>query len=113
MKQQPKGALPVFICRIFDACYCNDLEKRKKPLVSPVFSTVDDVRSFPPTLVITATFDSLCEEGELFKDKLIEAGVKVTHKRFEARHGFNLEPGKDSDESWKMISDHVKLTVNH
>jgi Esterase/lipase len=113
LKQQPKGALPVFICRIFDACYCNDLEKRKNPLVSPVFSTVDDVRSFPPTLVITATFDSLCEEGELFKDKLIEAGVKVTHKRFEAQHGFNLEPGKDSDESWKIISDHVKLTVNH
>ena len=108
LKPLPKGALPVFMCRIFDACYCNDKEKRKNPLISPVYADVDEVRFFPPTLIMTATFDSLCGEGELFRDKLIEADVEVTHKRFEARHGFNLEPGKDTVESWQMMSDHLK-----
>ena len=108
LKPLPKGALPVFICRIFDACYCNDREKRNNPLISPIYATIDEVRLFPPTLVITATFDSLCDEGEQFRDKLIEAGVQVTHKRFEARHGFNLEPGFDADESWRMITEHLK-----
>jgi len=107
-KPLPKGALPVFMCRIFDACYCIDREQRNNPLVSPVYASVDDVRFFPPALVITATFDSLCGEGELFRDKLIEAGVEVTHKRFEARHGFNLDPGPQTDESWQMIADHLK-----
>jgi acetyl esterase len=108
LKPLPKGALPVFVCRIFDACYCKDKEKRNNPLISPVYATFDEVRFFPPTLIITATYDSLYGEGELFRDKLIEAGVKVTYKRFDARHGFNLEPGADADESWQMITAHLK-----
>jgi acetyl esterase len=108
LKPQPKGALPVFMCRVFDAGYCNDREERNNPLISPVYATVDDVRSFPPTLIITAFFDSLCGEGERFRDKLIEAGVEATHRRFNAKHGFNLEPGTDSDESWQMIMTHLK-----
>jgi len=108
LKPLPKGALPVYMCRIFDACYCNDKEKRNNPLISPLYATIDEVRSFPPTLIITATFDSLCREGELFRDKLMEAGIEVVHKRFEARHGFNLEPGADSAESWQMITNYLK-----
>ena len=108
LKPLPKGSLPVFLCRLFDACYCNDKEARKNPLISPVFATIDEVRSFPPTLVITASRDSLCGEGERFRDKLIEAGVEVTHKRFDDKHGFNLLPGANSDESWQMMIDHLK-----
>lgn len=108
LKPLPKGALPVFICRLFDACYMNDKEARKNPLISPVYSTLDDVRSFPPTLVITAKFDSLCGEGERFRDLLVEAGIAVTHKRFDAKHGFNLSPGADSAVSWQMMIDHLK-----
>jgi len=108
LKPLPKGALPVFVCRIFDACYCNDKDLRKNPLISPVYATLDEVRFFPPTLVITATYDSLCGEGEQFHDKLIKAGVEVTHRRFEARHGFNLQPGKEADESWQLIIEHLK-----
>ena len=107
-KPLPKGALPVFMCRLFDACYMNDKEARRNPLISPVYATIDDVRNFPPTLVITAQFDSLCGEGEQFRDLLITAGVAVTHKRFEAKHGFNLAPGVDSAESWQLMIDHLK-----
>jgi acetyl esterase len=107
-KPLPKGSLPVSVCRIFDACYCNDKEKRKNPLISPYYATIDHVRDFPPTLIISALYDSLCEEEEKFRDKLIEAGVEVTHKRFDAKHGFNLQPGADAAESWQMVIDHLK-----
>ena len=108
LKPLPKGSLPVFLCRMFDASYYNDKETRKNTLISPVYSTTNDLRSFPPTLIITASRDSLCEEDEKFRDKLIEAGVEVTHKRFDDIHGFNLGPGSNSDESWQMIIDHLK-----
>jgi acetyl esterase len=108
LKPLPKGSLPVFLCRLFDASYCNNKEARKNPLISPIYAIVDDVRSFPPTLIISASNDSLCEEDEKFRDKLSEAGVVVTHKRFNDVHGFNLDPGANSDESWQMIIDHLK-----
>ena len=108
LKPQPKGSLPVSMCRMFDACYLNDKEGRKNPLVSPIFATVDQVRSFPPTLVITASGDSLCGEGERFKDKLVEAGVDVSFERFNGPHGFNLRRGEEADRSWRMIIDHLK-----
>lgn len=107
-KPHPKGAIPVFMSRMFDPCYLNDKEGRKNPLISPVFADIERLRSFPPTLVITAARDSLCQEGEQFRDMLIEAGVDVAHKRFDAAHGFNLKPGPESDESWRLIINHLK-----
>jgi len=107
-KPRPKGALPVFLSRMFDPCYLNDKEGRKNPLISPVYAEPEQLKTFPPTLVITASRDSLCEEAEKFKDMLIAAGVDTTHKRFDAIHGFNLKPGPESDESWTMIIDFLK-----
>ena len=107
-KPHPKGSIPNFMSRMFDACYCNDKEARRNPLISPVYALPDYLKSFPPTLVITASRDSLCEEGERFKDMLLEAGVDVTHRRFNAMHGFNLKPGADADESWRLIIEHLK-----
>jgi len=111
-KPRPKGALPVFLSRMFDPCYLNDKEGRKNPLISPVFADTEQLRTFPPTLVITASRDSLCEEAEKFRDMLKEAGVDVTHKRFDAVHGFNLDPGPEADESWRMIIDFLKLHLH-
>jgi acetyl esterase len=110
-KPRPKGSLPAFLSRIFDPSYLNDKESRKKPLVSPVFAETEQLMSFPPTLVITASRDSLCEEGERFKDMLMSAGIDVAHKRFDAKHGFNLKPGPESDESWRMIIDFLKRYI--
>jgi len=109
LKPRPKKALSPKMSRVYDAAYAGDREAAKNPLISPCYASTDQVRGFPPTLVITAGLDSLAPEAEAFKDKLIAAGVKVTFKRFEgARHGFNLmgEPG--ADESWQMMVDHLK-----
>jgi acetyl esterase len=108
LKPLPKGSLPVFMCRLFDASYCNNKEARKNPLISPIYASIEDLRTFPPTLIISASNDSLCGEDEKFRDNLIEAGIEVAHKRFEDVHGFNLNPGPNSDESWQMIIDHLK-----
>ena len=107
-KPHPRGAIPVFMSRIFDPCYLNDKAGRKNPLGSPVFAEAEQLRTFPPTLIITASRDSLCQEGEKFRDMLVGAGVDVTHMRFEAAHGFNLKPGPDADKSWQMIIEHLK-----
>ena len=108
LKPRPKGAIPPQAARIADPSYCHKKEDRKNPLVSPVYATIDQVKAFPPTIVITASQDSLCEEGEKFKDLLIEAGVKVTFKRFNAKHGFSHSGGPDADEAWGMMIKHLK-----
>jgi len=58
--------------------------------------------------VITASRDSLCGEGERFKDLLIEAAVEVTFKRFEAKHGFTHGGGPDAEEAWGMMAKHLE-----
>jgi len=105
LKPQPKGALPPKMCRMFDACYCNSKEERKNPLISPVFATIDQIKSFPPTLILTAGRDSLCKEEEEFRDKLIQAGVAVTHKHFDKSvHGFTLSKKPDAVEGWQIMN---------
>ena len=108
LKPRPKGAIPPQASRVADPSYCHKKEDRKDPLVSPVYATIDQVKDFPPTLVITASSDSLCEEGEKFKDLLIKAGVNVTFKRFNAKHGFTHNGGADADEAWRMMTEHLK-----
>jgi acetyl esterase len=109
LKPRPKKALPPGLSRMFDVAYAGNREAAKNPLISPLYATLDQLKAFPPTLVITASEDSLAIEAEAFKDKLIEAGVPVTFKRFEgARHAFTHlgEPG--AVEAWQMMIDHLR-----
>ena len=76
-------------------------------MVSPRFATIEQVTGFPPTLLITASGDSLCQEAEVFGDTLRQAGVAVTHRRFDAKHGFTHYGGPLADEAWQMMADHL------
>lgn len=120
-KPRPKGALPVWLSRIFDSAYCLP-EERTNPLVSPALATKEMVSHFPPTMIITAGQDSLAAETEVFKDTLIRAGVDVTFRRFEgAIHGFTIITESQSKkfpkvyaqslEAWQMMIDFVNLHI--
>jgi acetyl esterase len=94
------------ITHIFDASYCNDKELRKSPLVSPVFASREQLSKFPPTLLITAGLDPLLHEGEVFHDRLVDAGVPVTYQCFEdSPHGFTLSDRPDAREGWRLMID--------
>jgi acetyl esterase len=57
------------------------------PLVSPIKR--EDLAGLPPALIITAEFDPLRDEGELYGRRLTEAGVAATVSRYAgANHGF-------------------------
>ena len=57
------------------------------PLVSPIKRR--DLTGLPQALVITAEFDPLRDEGELYGQRLTEAGVNTTVSRYAgANHGF-------------------------
>ena len=69
LKAQPKGSLPPSMSRVFNVAYCKK-DEANNPLVSPIFAKTDQIKYFPPTLIITAANDSLCEEGERFAETL-------------------------------------------
>ena len=67
--------------------YLNNEEERKEKYVSPLKET--DFSNQPRTLIITAEFDPLRDEGEAYGKRLLQAGNKVEVYRLkEAIHGF-------------------------
>jgi acetyl esterase len=60
---------------------------RRAPSVSPLFER--NLRDLPPTLIVTAGFDPLCDDGERYAAALDAAGVDTTLSRYTgAIHGF-------------------------
>ena len=89
-------------------------ERANVPLVSPIFAKYEDVKSFPPTLIITAEFDSLAVEGGILKDKLIEAGADVTYKKFaRCLHAFTHQNFSQAKEAWQMMIDYLNKNLKH
>lgn len=62
--------------------YTSDQTNRKEPTVSPLQASLDQLKGLPPALVINGENDVLCDEGEAYARKLLEAGVRVTAVRY-------------------------------
>jgi len=66
--------------------YLSSEDEADDPLVSPVLA---DLRGMPPALVLTAEFDCLRDDGELYARRLRDAGGEATVIRYAgAIHGF-------------------------
>ncbi len=71
----------------FNAFYLDSGADPADPLVSPIKRA--DLTGLPPALIVTAEYDPLRDEGELYGRRLKEAGVDVTVSRYVgAGHGF-------------------------
>jgi acetyl esterase len=71
----------------FNAFYIGSGADAADPLVSPIKRA--DLRGLPPALIVTAEYDPLRDEAELYGQRLAEAGVPATVRRYDgAGHGF-------------------------
>jgi acetyl esterase len=86
--------------------------KSKKDAINPLASPIlaDDLKGLPPALVITAEYDVLREEAELYARRMKEAGVDVTYKMYKGcHHGFTHRgPKEAANDAWKLMAEQLR-----
>jgi acetyl esterase len=63
--------------------YTTNPGERNEITASPLRASKEQLKGLPPALIITAEADVLRDEGEVYANKLREAGVAVTSVRFQ------------------------------
>jgi acetyl esterase len=70
--------------------YLGSAEDELSPEAAPLAA---DLRGLPPALVITAEYDPIRPQGELYAERLVVAGVPTRHRRYDGMvHGFAQFP---------------------
>lgn len=79
--------LETALLKPFNAFYLDSGADPANPLVSPIKR--QHLAGLPPAYIVTAQYDPLRDEGELYGQKLADAGVAVKVQRYDgAGHGF-------------------------
>jgi len=90
----------------FSAQYLTRPEDALNPRFSPILA--GSFSGLPPTLVVTAEYDLLRDQGEAYADILAKAGVHVTSIRVRGvTHGFIALPGIGGD-TCSMIGGYLR-----
>lgn len=100
------------VCEYMDL-YCCDEKDRSSPYFAPLLAT--DFSNQPDTLVVTAEYDPLRDEGEEYGRKLKEAGNRVTVRRIkDAMHGYLSLPVRFAAvrDTYKIINQFLRGDVN-
>lgn len=74
-----------------------------------------DLRNLPPTFTLTAELDPLRDEGEIFAQRLHDAGVISVLKRYDTLiHGFALMQGflPEARTAMQDIANHIREFIN-
>ena len=79
-EEPPQYLLTQAMLRQFGDAYLPAGLDRRAPYCSPVFAALSP--DLPPALIITAEHDPLRDEGNLYAEKLQQAGVPVVHKEY-------------------------------
>lgn len=104
--------MPAERAQMYNAKYIAP-DKANDPFVSPVYAGLEMLDAFPPTLIISAGEDSLCEEDELFAMKLAQAGIEVTCKRFtDSIHGFVINRMCQWEAATELIFRFIEANLN-
>jgi acetyl esterase len=71
--------------------YCGHESNKKHPYLSPMFA--EDLKGLPPALIITAEYDPLKEEGEIYAKRMVESGNEVEFREYKGMvHAFFSMP---------------------
>ncbi|PKM33060.1 MAG: alpha/beta hydrolase [Gammaproteobacteria bacterium HGW-Gammaproteobacteria-12] len=93
----------------FMGCYLPDPAQALDPLASPALASIEQLRGLPPTTLITAEYDVLRAEGQVYAAKLRQAGVVVQERMFaDCDHMFtHLGPAAVAEQGWQLIEERL------
>ena len=105
-----KSHVPFEKARAYNSLYTSTEDETKNPYVSMIFATKDMLEELPDSLVITAGLDALHNEAEKYAFMMMEAGVKVTMKKYSnSNHGFIIYcTGAAWPQAHKLIVDTIR-----
>lgn len=93
----------------FGDAYIDRVENRTNVYASPLLGKHENL---PPATVITAQYDPLVDQGNLYAEKLKAAGVPTVHKQYDnVIHDFTLMMGRwlqESRDSTQLVIDELK-----
>ncbi|MBQ6507040.1 MAG: alpha/beta hydrolase, partial [Clostridia bacterium] len=95
--------------RAFSLLYSDgDEELLKSPYISPVFAREEQLRGFPPAVIVEAGLCPFVETNRKFGAKLEAAGTSVRFIRYpESRHGFTVRMNGAWQEAQQAIIDAI------